>query len=221
MKKIIIFSLSIFFANFLLGQNFSNDYFEHLRPSWEKLVTEEDKKLVNPKIDSMIFLSTGRHIWEVNENVEKEKAQKNINYYKKIMQLKGIDIDKQNNFILIEESALGDDWSMASIKNGIVILNNKYFSYSINLEKPSSLILTNNFLKDFNSIDKNNARSILFNLAKNNEVEQIVKLAIKEMNDRNPDYETTKQYEVLIYNFKSSEKIRLCYLHELLTQIYK
>ena len=137
------------------------------------------------------------------------------------MQLKELDIDNIDNFILIEESTIGGDWSKAAIKNGIIVFNNAYFSYNVNLEDSTSLALTNNFLKQYESVDKKNPRSILFHLAKNNKSDLISDLAVKEMNARKPDYEPLKQFEVLIYNSKSTNKIRLCYLHELLKDIYK
>jgi hypothetical protein len=221
MKTHIVSTILICLTNFLIGQNFSKDYFEHCRPSWERQVTDSEKKAVNPKIDSMMFAATGRHIWEVDVQKEKQNAFNNIRYYKKIMKLKDLDIDKLQDFILIEESTIGGDWDLASIKNGVVIIDKQYFSYSINLEDTNSLGLNNSFLKSYDSIDKKDARSILFHLAKNNKPNEIEDLAIKEMNYRKPEYEPTKQYEVITYNRKLTKKVRLCYLHELLTDIYK
>ena len=221
MKTKITSTIIIFLTNFIYGQNFSKDYFEHYRPSWERQITDTEKKAVNPKIDSMVFASTGRHMWEVDVQKEKENTARNIRHYKNIMQLKELDIDKIDNFILIEESTIGGDWSKAAIKNGIIVFNNAYFSYNLNLEDSTSLALTNNFLKQYESVDKKNPRSILFHLAKNNKSDLISDLAVKEMNARKPDYEPLKQFEVLIYNSKSTNKIRLCYLHELLKDIYK
>ena len=221
MKTKTISTLLILFSNFLFGQNFTQDYFEYRRPSWEKQVTEDEKKAVNPKIDSMMLIATGRHMWEIDVQKEKQSALDNIHYYKNIMKLKGLDIDKLNDFILIEESTIGGDWSLATFKNGIVIFDNQYFSYNLNLDDTNSLVLNKSFLKNYKSIDKKDPRSILFHLAINNKTDEIGNLAVKEMNFRKPEYEPTKQFEVIIYNSKATKKVRLCYLHELLTDVYK
>jgi hypothetical protein len=220
MKTKIISALLILLANCLYGQNFSKDYFEFCRPSWEKQVTDEEKKAVNPLIDSMMFAATGRHAWEIDVEKEKQIALDRIIYYKNIMNLKGLDIDSLDNFILIEESTIGGDWARATIKNGMVIYGKQYFSYQINLEDTSSLTLNNEYLNNYNQINKKDPRSILFHLAKNNMTDEITDLAVKEMELRTTEYEPKKQFEVLIYNNKSTKKISLCYLHELLTDIY-
>ena len=222
MKTLIITALSIILTSYLHGQNFSKDYFEHCRLSWENQPTEEDKKSVNPLSDSLMFALKGKHILDVNIKEEKENTLNNILYYKNIMRLKGIEIDNLNNFILIEEGNLGGDWTMATIKSGIVVLKDTYFSYYYDLADSNSLMLTNDFLEKYDSVDKNNPRSILFFLAKQNKTDQIFALATKEMNASKPlEYQPNKQYEVLIYNRKSEKKINFCYLHELLTDIYE
>ena len=222
MKTVILTTLSIILTSYLHGQNFSKDYFEHCRPTWEKQLTEEEKKSVNPLTDSLMLAMTGRHIWEVDVQQEKENTLNDIKHYKNIIQLIGVDIDTLNNFILIEESNLGGDWTKATIKSGIVVLKDTYFSYNYDLADSNSLMLTNNFLEKYDSINKNNPRSILFHLAKNNKTDQISTLAVKEMNAAKPaEYQPAKQYEVLIYNRKSTKKITLCYLHELLTDVYE
>lgn len=205
----------------VLAQNFSKDYYEYCRPSWEREVKDEEKLAVDPKIDSMIHAATGRHMWEIDVQKEKQNALFKINYCKKIMLLKGLDIDKFNDFIFIEESTIGADWSTATIKNGIVIYGNKYFTYSINLEDSNSLKENNSFLKSYIALDKKDPRSILFYLAKNNRTNEIVELAVKEMNLRQLEFDSTKQFEVTIYNNRSTKKIEICYLHEQLTDLYE
>lgn len=222
MKTLTLMTLLFIWTSYLHGQTFSKDYFEHCRSSWEKQPTEEEKKSVNPFADSLMFAMTGRHIWEINIEEEKESTLKKILNFKNIVQLKGVEIDSLNNFILIEESNLGGDWKMATIKSGIVVLKETYFSYNYDLADSNSLKLTNDFLEKYDSINKNNSRSILFHLAKQNKTDQFSALAVKEMNATNPsEYQPKKQYEVLIYNGKSENKIELCYLHEFLTNIYE
>ncbi len=222
MKTLILTSLSFLLTCYLYGQNFSKDYFEHCRPKWEKQATEEEKKSVNHFTDSLMFAMTGKHVWELNIQEEKENTINNLLRFKNIMQLKGIEIDTLNNFILIEESNLDEDGELVTIKNGIVLFKDKYFSYNYDLVDSNSLMLTNDFLEKYDSINKENPRSILFHLAKQNKTDQISILAVKEMNSIIPsEFQPKKQFEVLIYNVKSDKKISLCYLHEMLVDSYE
>ncbi len=222
MKTLILTSFSFLLTSYLYGQNFSKDYFEHCRPKWEKQATEEEKKSVNHFTDSLMFAMTGKHVWELNIEEEKENALKNLLRFKNIMQLKGVEIDTLNNFILIEESNLEGNGELVTIKNGIVVLKDKYFSYSYDLADSNSLMLTNDFLEKYDSINKKNPRSILFHLAKQNKTDQISILAVKEMNLIIPsEFQPKIQFEVLIYNGKSEKKISFCYLHEKVIDIYE
>jgi len=222
MKTLIITILSFILTSYLFGQKFSKDYFEYCKPAWEKQPSEDEKKSVNPFADSLVFAMTGRHIGEINVQEEKEKTLNKILHYKNVMQLKGFEIDTLSNFIVIEESNLVEDWTKLTMKCGIVVLKDMYFSYSYDLADPSSLMLTNNFLENYDAINKNDPRSILFHLAIQNKADQISALAVKEMNSTNlSEYQLKKQYEILIYNQKSEQKVRLSYIHELLTDIYE
>lgn len=221
MKAKFLTFLFICLSGLLFGQNFSKDYYEFCRPSWEKQVSEAEKKAVNPKMDSMIFTATGRHMWEIDVQKEIQSTNDRILYYKRIMKLKDLDIDKLTDFILIEESSLRGDWNLLTVKTGIVVYGDQYFSYSINLTDSNSLVLNNNFLEDYTSIDKKDPRSILFHLAKNNKPDEIAALAAKEMDLNNTDQEVSKQFEVMIYNKESANKIRLCFLHDQIVYVYK
>ena len=186
MKTLILALVSLIFTTYLYGQNFSKDYFDHCRPEFEKQPSEEERKSVNPLADSLMFAMTGRHIWENKTQQEKENTFNNILHYRKIMQLKAVDIDTLDSFILIEESNLGGDWTMATIKSGIIVLKDTFFSYSYDLADSNSLTLTNDFLVKYDSVIKNNPRSILFHLAIKNKTDQISALAVKEMNVTKP-----------------------------------
>lgn len=216
MKTHIISTIFIFIAIFANAQIFSKDYFEYCSSAWEKQPIDLEKKSVDPFLDSMVFSSTGRHTWEVDIQKEKQSALENILHYLNIFKLKGLNADSIKNFILIEETNLGSDWSQLSIKEGIVVLNEIYFSYKFDLSDSTSLKLTGNFLQKWDLVDKKNPRSILFHLAKNNSIDKINELAIQEMKSSDPNYEFKKQFEILVYDSKALEKIKLIYLHELL-----
>ena len=102
---------------------------------------------------------------------------------------------------------------------GVVSAGNESFTYSYqsDLQKYQ---LTKNFLKQYNKVDANNARSIIYFLTKNKEIDKIEKLAKDEMNNDNSQTVHKWQYEVIAYNANAVNKIRLSYLHETLTKVF-
>ena len=140
-------------------------------------------------------------------------------HLKKIFRLKGLDIDKITEFVVIEEQYMDFSSNSSARLFGVVSAGNESFTYSYqsDLQKYQ---LTKNFLKQYNKVDANNARSIIYFLTKNKEIDKIEKLAKDEMNNDNSQTVHKWQYEVIAYNANAVNKIRLSYLHETLTKVF-
>jgi len=142
----------------------------------------------------------------VKESLKNETLQ-NVEKYKTIFKKKGVNIDRTSNFSMITENS----------NKGIVIYDNQYFSFE---KKENTIKLNTTYLKNYNDLNKDNPRSIIFNLLKNKKHKELIEFAKSEL----PFFENGRvsktEFEILIYDKKSSKKLELIYIHEFITELY-
>jgi len=74
------------------------------------------------------------------------------------------------------------------------------------------------FLENYESMDKENSRSIVFHYLISNQFDKIEELAIKEMKSIDFSESPKIEFEILYYNKDSSEKLQVTYLHDFITK---
>lgn len=216
MKRSLTHLILILFSISVYSQNFSESYYNFFRKSWEKEPTKEMIDQIDPKMDSLSKATTGKGFWEMQAEELKNSATNNINNYKKVFELKNLDIDKIGKFIIIEESNRGMEFPPDFSRKGFVIIGSETFTYFYNPEEENSLELSNDFFDESNPNHK--SRKIVTDIAKSDKIEQFSILAEKEM--ELGIGEPKVEYEVVVYDKKLDEKpLKIIYLHDFITEL--
>jgi hypothetical protein len=216
MKRNFIQLILILFSVSTYSQTFSESYYNLFKKSWKKKPTKEMIDQIDPKMDSMYKATTGKGFWEMQAEGLKNSTTNNINNYKKIFELKNLDIDSIPKFIIIEESNRGMNFPPDFSRKGFVIIGSEKFTYFYNPEEENSLKLSNSFFDESNPNQK--SRKIVTDIAKSDKLEQFSILAEKEM--KLGIGEPKVEYEIVVYDIKMAEKpLKIIYLHEFITEM--
>ena len=214
MKRNLIHLTLVLFSISAYSQTFSESYYDLFKKSWEKEPTKEMINQVDPKMDSLYRATTGKGFWEMQAEGLKKSTTNNIKSYKKVFELKNLDIDKIDKFIIIEESNRGMDFPPDFSRKGFVIIGSDTFTYHYNPEDENSLKLSNDYFVESNPNYK--SRKIVTDIAKSDKIEQFSVLAEKEM--ELGIGEPKVEYEIVVYDKKMDEKpLKIIYLHDFIT----
>ena len=220
MKHTIKLKLTFFLGLILLflnvkAQTFSDSYFNLFKESREKEPTEEMRAQVDPSLDSIYRKSTGKGFWEMQTELLKQSTITNLENYKAVFKLKGIDIDEKNRLIIIEESSNSANWPPDLTRKGFVIVDDQTFTYRFDPNEEVQYDLDSGFL-DRNQIYFD-SRKIITDLAKSYDIDELGKLAKMEMELEN--VQPKVQYEIVVYDQNSEKPLRIIYLHDFITEL--
>ncbi|SFS96399.1 hypothetical protein SAMN04487906_2371 [Zhouia amylolytica] len=216
MKRNLIHLTLVLFSISAYSQTFSESYYDLFRKSWEKEPTKEMIDQVDPKMDSLYRATTGKGFWEMQAEGLKKTTTNNINNYKKVFDLKNLDIDKIDYLIIIEESIRGTNFPPDFSRKGFVVIGSDMFTYYYNPENGNSLKLTSDFFDESNPNYK--SRQVVTDIAKSNKVEQFSILAKKEMEIEIG--EPKIEYEIVVFDKKMGDKpLKIIYLHDFITEL--
>ena len=214
LKLTFFLGLILLFLN-VKAQTFSDSYFNLFKESWEKEPTEEMRAQVDPSLDSLYRRSTGKGFWEMQTELLKQSTITNLENYKAVFKLKGIDIDEKNRLIIIEESSNSANWPPDLTRKGFVIVDDQTFTYRFDPNEEVQYDLDSGFL-DRNQIYFD-SRKIITDLAKSYDIDELGKLAKMEMELEN--VQPKVQYEIVVYDQNSEKPLRIIYLHDFITEL--
>ncbi|MGB0367798.1 MAG: hypothetical protein ACPGD8_00225, partial [Flavobacteriales bacterium] len=183
-------ALSIYMFVFTLNlsaQTFTEAYIDNFRSTWEKEVHDSIKAALNPMLDSMVRASTGMGYWENQAQQMKNSTYERANHYKKVLEIWGFDIDSLQSFMLVEESHFFNSWPPDITKSGVVFVNGETMPFKHNPDEKNGYSEFLGFLKDYETLDRTRARSIIYHLLNKGAIESLTALAKKEMT-YNDDY---------------------------------
>ncbi|SNR61043.1 hypothetical protein SAMN06265371_106235 [Lutibacter agarilyticus] len=142
-----------------------------------------------------------------NENLAK------IEIYKTILEKNDLNIDKLESFMIIDEKSQDpSNYSHA----GIIIVGKKHYSF---LFEKDNYNITNEFLENYSTIDKSNARSIIFSYLSNKEFDKLLALAKNENSYFEKSISPKMEYEISVYNQGSEKRLKMLFLHDFITEI--
>ena len=198
--------ICIIFIGFTVkGQNFSELYLNTFKDSWEKEPTEEMKAQVDPALDEFYKQTTGKGFWETNAELKKKEVLDQIEHYKMVLELKELDINTIQNFMLVEESNIPSSHK----KHGFVIYNNHYFTYQYIPGQSNSFKVSTKYI----GTDKqfHDSRTKIKTLLEANQIDKLHQYAKHEL--KSGDVKLNVQYEIMIYNSKDKTPLDIIYLH--------
>lgn len=142
-----------------------------------------------------------------NENLAK------IELYKTVLKKNNLNIDNLESFMIIDEKSQDpSNYTHA----GIIIVGENHFSFLFENDKYN---MTNEFLENYSTIDKSNARSIVFSYLNNKEFDKLLALAKDENTYFEKSIAPKMEYEISVYNQKSEKKLKMLFLHDFITEI--
>lgn len=200
----------------LKAQTFSDSYLDFFKKIWETEPTAEMKAQLDPSMDSLFIKSTGKGVWENQALQLKQSTIINIENYKAIFRLQGFDIDEKGKFLIIEESSFGGNCPPDLTRQGVVIFDQLVFNYKYDPDIETQYKLTTDFL-DSNSIHIN-SRKIITEIAQRFDIDELTRLAKKEMELEN--LQPKVEYEIVVYDNSLEKPLRIIYLHDFVTKVH-
>ncbi len=180
-----------------------------MKPIWETKITDEMRKQVDPKMDSLSKSINGIGFLESQAIIQKEDTENKISILKNILALNNLNANETETTILIETGF--DEPNM----KGFVIYGGKFYCFQQNANKDYKIEKYSEYIKDYKKMDENNYRSALFFILKDNRYDVIEKLIEEEKNDaENKKLTSVVTYEVLNYSSKREKKLYVYYLNE-------
>lgn len=220
MKRSFLLAFTLLYSGFLWAQNFSSDYFSFRKSAFEEKMMswygDKDKER-----DSISMAQTGKHLWESEEmDPELKSYLDQILIYKRVLRLKGIEIDSLNNFVVIEEFNFAYVDTMAYM-SGVIVLDKQNISYRYSWGDTSSVSLNTAFLENYATLDKKNPKSIVYHLVKEQRYAEIEQLGKIENEPENMVDLFEKEFSIIVYNKQAKERIRNFKLHETVVNFFK
>lgn len=189
----------------LSGQNFSKSYFDFFKDSWEREITEEMKARIDPALDEFYKKTSGMGFWEKNAELRKKGVLEQIENYKTVLELKGLNIDTLNAFTIVKEKGSGLNLLPT---NGYIIIPNK-ISFTFTKKKSKYLLSTNYF--DSTEVYYPYRKKIK-DLLESNNIKQLSDFAKQEVIDK--VLKANIEYEIVLYNRSNKTPLQIIYLHD-------
>jgi hypothetical protein len=209
MKSQNLFIIIFLLSQNLFSQNLTDEYYNSMKPIWETKITDEMRKQVDPKMDSLSKSINGIGFLESQAIIQKEDTENKISILKNILALNNLNANETETTILIETG-----FNEPNMK-GFVIYGDKFYCFQQNANKDYKIEKYSDYIKDYKKMDENNYRSVLFFILKDNRYDVIEKLIEEEKNDaENKNLTSVVSYEVLNYSSKREKKLYVYYLNE-------
>jgi hypothetical protein len=209
MKSQNLFIIIFLLSQNLFSQNLTDEYYNSMKPIWETKITDEMRKQVDPKMDSLSKSINGIGFLESQAIIQKEDTENKISILKNILALNNLNANETETTILIETG-----FNEPNMK-GFVIYGDKFYCFQQNANKDYKIEKYSDYIKDYKKMDENNYRSVLFFILKDNRYDVIEKLIEEEKNDaENKNLTSVVSYEVLNYSSKRVKKLYVYYLNE-------
>ena len=209
MKSQNLFIIIFLLSQNLFSQNLTDEYYNSMKPIWETKITDEMRKQVDPKMDSLSKSINGIGFLEYQAIIQKEDTENKISILKNILALNNLNPNETETTILIETG-----FNEPNMK-GFVIYGDKFYCFQQNANKDYKIEKYSDYIKDYKKMDENNYRSVLFFILKDNRYDVIEKLIEEEKNDaENKNLTSVVSYEVLNYSSKRVKKLHVYYLNE-------
>jgi hypothetical protein len=220
MKKITF--ILILICSYANGQDFKELYIEKLKGTWEVYETESFAKSIDPKMDSLYLKTKGKGYKETlienQKNAVKERSAKLV----EIIKYFNLKLTELDSLAIIEQKSLNISLPMDFTKDGAILTKDIVYGFSYNLEKESEGITTIDYFKNSKNSTISQAKQIIRNLiisGKTNYLDTIAKVESDMFFGPLKELSPETEFEIIIYNKKSDEKMRTIYLHETFVQI--
>jgi len=215
MKNILLLILYLQFPYLSNSQDFLTDYYDRAKKSWEAPITNEMESQANSTQDSLLRAITGKGYWENYKENEKKSALQKIEFYKNLFAIMNIEQEKIHEMVIVVENSVSNPMDLNYL--GYLFFNSKTYFFRINLEE--NFPMQSNPYFDVTERNKLESRNIVYNLILKNGINELEKLARKEVEVeyKLPEY----QIQIIYYNSEAAKTIREIYISSNLPQILK
>ena len=189
----------------LSGQTFTEDYFKYFSHQWETSITDSMRNSVDPKMDSIFRVTTGKGFWEMQQKTALKSTQEFVDLYTYIIETFGL--SDEESFVIIEEKQINPlDPNFSNQVNCVLKTSSDTYYYTYDeyfrlLEK-----------SEFTPYDE--VLFEYFDLLSDDGFKAVEELASKEAESFNPTIKKNYEYQLISYDKLSDETIKVAYLHE-------
>ncbi len=220
MKKITY--LLILICSFTYGQDIEELYIEKLKSSWEVYETKYFVKSIDPAMDSSYLKATGKGYHETLIENQKSAVKNRANELSKLLANFSISLTDLNSLAIIEEKSLNNSPPIDFTKKGAILTQDKIFGFSHDSESENNEFQEIDYFRKSENPTLDQAKQIIGNLILKGQTSYIDTIAKVEtemfegpLKELNPETE----FEIILYDKNSAEKLRVIYLHETFVQI--
>jgi hypothetical protein len=207
LEKMIFFIVLL--TQNIFSQSLTDEYYNFMKPKWEYKITDEMRSNIPASLDSIYKSANGYGILEADGIISKNVTESKISLLKSILALDNFNSNDIETTISIERE------NEEPYVKGFVIYDNKFYFFQQNADKDYRVEKYSNYLKDYEKLDEDNSRSILFFLLKERRYDAIEKLIeYQKNNTKNEGLTPSVNYEIFNYNSKREKKLNIYHLNE-------
>lgn len=204
----MIFFIALLTQN-VFSQSLIDEYYNLMKPKWEYKITDEMRSNIPASLDSIFKSANGYGILEADGIISKNVTESKISILKSILALDNFNSNDIETTISLERK------NEEPYVKGFVIYDNKFYFFQQNADKDYQVEKYSNYLKDYEKLNEENSRSILFFLLKERSYDAIGKLIeYQKKNTKNEGLTPSVNYEVFNYNSKRKKKLNIYHLNE-------
>lgn len=214
--------LLVFICSFANGQNLKELYIEKLKSTWEIYETKSFIQSIDPAMDSLYHKANGKGYKETLIENQKSAVKNRADKLSEIMEFFDINITELDSLAIIEQKSLINSVPMDFTKKGAILVKNKIYGFTYNPDKENDKIQELDYFNHLENQTLYQAKQIIGSLilkGLTNYLDTIAKVENEmfagPLKELNPDTE----FEIILYNKNSKEKLWTIYLHETFVQI--
>ena len=220
MKRITY--LLILICSFAHGQDIEELYVENLKSSWEFYETDSFVRSIDPAMDSLYLKANGKGYQETLIENQKDAVKNRADELSKLLENFNINLTDLNFLAIIEEKSLNNSPPFNFTKKGAILTPDNIIGFSHDPERENNMFQEFNYFSQSQNPTVAQAKQIIGNLilkGQTNYIDTIAKVETEMFEGPLKELSPETEFEIILYDKNSNEKLKVIYLHETFVQI--
>ena len=214
--------LLVLICSFAHGQDLEELYVEKFKSSWEIYETDSFVRSIDPAMDSLYIKANGKGYQETLIENQKNAVKNRAEELSRLLANFNINLTDLNFLAVIEEKSLNNSPPIDFIKKGAILTPDTIIGFSHDSARENKMFQEFDYFSQSQNPTVAQAKQIIGNLilkGQTNYLDTIAKVETEMFEGPLKELSPETEFEIILYDKNSDEKLRVIYLHETFVQI--